>query len=564
MTPSLTPSGLILALVGSAFVVAGTLAGAWPLLAIGFTQVSALLVLYLLMLPASAMLRRQNLELAWWVPVGQTGGGALVADRPMSLQIMLRNRTPFRLAVQRIQVMASSAIQMREAALSALLLPRQEVTLEARFTPLASGHWFFQGALVDLTDRFRVFRLQLYYPNLMEIKVFPYLGTTREPIPFQPRTGASHERAGLRLLRQRGLGSDLREIRNHIPGDPFKRIAWKATARTRKLMVREFESEVLVTHWLLLDISSTMRSRRPGRSKLDYGLTLCAAFARLAIDAGDRVGLITFDHRVYNQVKPGDGQTQLYRIVERLMELHNIVDEDLTDLTDEELYGAVAQYMAYQEGVDVSLQGKAPSPDIAQQAGLVLGPRGEVYDRGVMIKHLDRVLEQRRHSGSRRWWSRIVSSDPQTARLRLFCRLSGLEIPYRRQSPLVSKDAGMAEAVHRAGLSRQSQFILLISDLEEIGDLNTVLDSLRLARKRGHSIVAAAPLAPAFYAPTDEAHSERVQSILALRAERQRREVARRIERAGISVLSTTPKDVLPLVLRRLARLRVARTGRGF
>jgi hypothetical protein len=119
----------------------------------------------------------------------------------------------------------------------------------------------------------------------MDIKVFPRLGVGRSPIPFRPRTGALHERAGQRTVRQVGLGSDLREIREHIPGDPFKRIAWKATARMRKLMVREFESEIVVTHWLLLDVSSTMRAGGPGRSKLDYGLSLCAGFSLLTLFA---------------------------------------------------------------------------------------------------------------------------------------------------------------------------------------------------------------------------------------------------------------------------------------
>ena len=120
----------------------------------------------------------------------------------------------------------------------------------------------------------------------------------------------------------------------------------------------------------------------------------------------------------------------------------------------------------------------------------------------------------------------------------------------------------MAEAVRLAGASRSSQFILLVSDLEEIGETGMVMDALRLAKKRGHTIVVVAPFAPAFLAPPGGQQARQIQDIYALRAERQRRAVVRQIERTGISVLSATPRDVLPLVLRKLSRMRSARTGR--
>ena len=43
--------------------------------------------------------------------------------------------------------------------------------------------------------------------------------------------GALHEQVGLHHVRRRGLSGELREIREHTHGDPFKFIAWKATAR---------------------------------------------------------------------------------------------------------------------------------------------------------------------------------------------------------------------------------------------------------------------------------------------------------------------------------------------
>jgi uncharacterized protein (DUF58 family) len=561
MTPALTRSGLLVVGVGTACVFGGALVTAWPLVALGFSQLAAVLVLYVLFIPQCALLRRRQLEFAWWVPAAESAGGALLVDRPLTLHLLLRNHSPFRLAVSQLRIMASSAIELEGGDLATVLAPRRESRLRARAVPRSAGYWFFHGMSLSISDRSGAFAVQLYYPNLLCIKVFPPLAIARDTIPFRPRTGALHERAGQRVVRQRGLGTDLREIRDHVPGDPFKRIAWKATARSRRLMVREFESEIVTTHWLLLDISASMRSRRPGHGKLDYGLGLCAAYARLALEAGDRVGLITFDHRIYSQVNAGDGRPHLFAIIDRLMELHSIVDEDLTDLTDQELYGAVADYLAHQEGLAVQVPGRPPRRDDPVWAHLVEGPRGEVYDATAMVQAVTSLLKARRPSGASWWWNHVVAGHPWTAQLRLFCRLSGLEIPYRQSSTLMGKEGGMAEALGRASAPRHSQLIVLVSDLEELAEPRPVLDALRLAKRRHHGLVVVAPFAPGFLAAPEDEHGERVQQIFALRAERQRREAKRGVERLGVPVISAAPSDALQLLLRRLAQYRTARAG---
>jgi uncharacterized protein (DUF58 family) len=481
----------------------------------------------------------------------------------MNLHLLLRNHAPFALRLQRMRIICSSAITIDEEQMAAVLPARREVKMKVGAMPESVGYWFFHGMALQIADRFGLFALHVYYPNLMGIKVFPRLGLGRAPIPFRPRTGAFHERVGLRTVRQPGLGSDLREIRDHTPGDPFKRIAWKATARTRKLMVREFESEIMVTHWLLLDISSTMRAPAVGKSKLDYAIALAASFARLALEAGDRVGMSTFDHRIYNHVNPSDGAPQLFRIIDRLMELHNIVDEDLTDLTDAELYAAVAEFLSYQEGVDVKRRGRPPVRDDPAWRHLLVGPRGEIYNADAMDRAVAKSLRKRKTPAGAGGRRKVMASTPRTATLRRFCRLRGLEVPYRQHSFLAGKELGMSAAIARAAASRHSQFMVLVTDLEEVTEMKTILDALRLARRRHHSVTVVAPFAPGFIDHRGEPHARRVQSILSLRAERTRRAVKQEIERLGIPVLSASHGDTLHLLLRRLARLRVLRTGTG-
>ncbi|GAH91143.1 unnamed protein product, partial [marine sediment metagenome] len=63
---------------------------------------------------------------------------------------------------------------------------------------------------------------------------------------------------GLQRSKLKGLGSEFYGMRRYVFGDQFRLIDWKASARTQKLIVREFESERDVTIMLLVDSSSSM------------------------------------------------------------------------------------------------------------------------------------------------------------------------------------------------------------------------------------------------------------------------------------------------------------------
>jgi uncharacterized protein (DUF58 family) len=49
--------------------------------------------------------------------------------------------------------------------------------------------------------------------------------------------------AGRLTANKRGLGQDLLALRDYQPNDDFRRIDWKATARSRHLTVREFSAD---------------------------------------------------------------------------------------------------------------------------------------------------------------------------------------------------------------------------------------------------------------------------------------------------------------------------------
>jgi len=243
MIPSLAQRGRLIVAAGALFVIAGAVhADAWPLLALGTVIVCAVCTAYVWFYPTAIMLRRRKIEMAWWVPPGDLPGGALTVDHPFALHIALRNHGPVALRVLDLNVLASAALAV-PGGIEAKVRRALEVELEVAVRAQAAGYFALHGAVVTLGDLLGLFEVRAYFPNPIQVKVFPRQFAARgDAAPLRPQVGAPMERHGAHQIRRRGLSGDLREIRELQYGDPFKMIAWKATARRRRLMVRALEN----------------------------------------------------------------------------------------------------------------------------------------------------------------------------------------------------------------------------------------------------------------------------------------------------------------------------------
>jgi uncharacterized protein (DUF58 family) len=88
------------------------------------------------------------------------------------------------------------------------------------------------------------------------------------------------------LSAQRGAGHDLHSLREYFPQDDVRRIDWKATARSRRLMVREFTAE---DEWRVHVVLDTWLERRETEGERDWqrferGVTLAASLVAHFID----------------------------------------------------------------------------------------------------------------------------------------------------------------------------------------------------------------------------------------------------------------------------------------
>ena len=116
--------------------------------------------------------------------------------------------------------------------------------------------------------------------------------------------------------------TDFRDIREYVPGDPFKFINWKATARSveGRVMVNEYDREGLRNVVFLIDLGPWMRLGYPHENPLEYGTSLVLSLTKVLLRYGYNVGLWTIPpSNIY--VIPSSGQTQFYRVLNALLRI---------------------------------------------------------------------------------------------------------------------------------------------------------------------------------------------------------------------------------------------------
>ena len=121
------------------------------------------------------------------------------------------------------------------------------------------------------------------YPNVRAIARYQLLAA-------QTRTA----QLGVRKRPRRGDGLEFHQLREYRAGDALRQIDWKATARLRKTISREYQDERDQRVVFLLDCSQRLRAVDGARSHFDAAIDAVLLASHVAARQGDAVGLMTF------------------------------------------------------------------------------------------------------------------------------------------------------------------------------------------------------------------------------------------------------------------------------
>lgn len=295
---------------------------------------------------------------------------------------------------------------------------RLRVTLRVRAKRV--GRHAVHGLSLELQGGPGLFEVPLTFANPYGVEVLP-----------RPYHGFARSARGGRSMRQAvqgrpgkvpGEGDQLRELREHQAGDPFRRIAWKASAKRGRLMVREFEREERDVVFLLLDASVELWSGELGEAPLDQAIDEVAGVALRHLALGDSVGLGVLGARTLAWVKPARTTQHGALLMKTLAEATACVDADRSSLDESEVAARVLEHL---RPLDPAAAGKVQPTEldrIARRVERVL-PRAPFPDADA-------------HAGSRR--ERL---------LRRYLAAFGLGSPPRLEPDRLRTDTEIARAL---------------------------------------------------------------------------------------------------------------------
>jgi uncharacterized protein (DUF58 family) len=200
------------------------------------------------------------------------------------------------------------------------LSPENSLALEYSIRCPVAGEIRFEGVGIQLADFQGLFYHSTFVPGVVLYRVLPPLADAEGHRPTVKRNNLLPSPGMHRHLRP-GTGSELLELRDYLPGDPPKTIAWKVSARRDRLITKEFESEVPLRCTLFVDTSQSVRVRSSGQTALSRLVELSAAVAQAAAGARDLTGLCLFDDKAVTRVvRPARGNRHLIQMFHWLAE----------------------------------------------------------------------------------------------------------------------------------------------------------------------------------------------------------------------------------------------------
>jgi uncharacterized protein (DUF58 family) len=205
------------------------------------------------------------------------------------------------------------------------------------------GRFGIHGLSLEVQGNPGLYEVPLTFANPFGVEVMPH---AYQAFAHQARGGRSHRSADRgRPGPTAGDGEQLRELREHRAGDALRRVAWKASAKRGRLMVREYEREERDVVWFVLDASVELGAGSPGSTPLDRAIDEVAGYATRHAARGDRIGLCVVGARTLHSLKPDRGTTHTARILQVLSQVATFVDADRSGLDEADVAARVLEHM---------------------------------------------------------------------------------------------------------------------------------------------------------------------------------------------------------------------------
>jgi uncharacterized protein (DUF58 family) len=171
------------------------------------------------------------------------------------------------------------------------LAPGQWTELRYQVRPVARGEARFGATEVRLLSPLRLWQARRWTGEGQAVRVYPNFRALAKYTLLATDNRLSQ--IGVLQVRRRGEGTEFHQLREYRQGDPQRAVDWKATARTARLIAREYEEEKDQRVLLVIDCGRRMASKDDDLSHFDHTLNAALLLAHVALRQGDAVGMLT-------------------------------------------------------------------------------------------------------------------------------------------------------------------------------------------------------------------------------------------------------------------------------
>ena len=182
--------------------------------------------------------------------------------------------------------------------------------------PVKRGEYFFGKVNVFVSTKLGLIKKRYSFPINKMVPVYPsYIQLRKYSLMAISNRLQDY---GIKQIRRLGHNMEFDQIKDYIPGDDFRTINWKATSRSNKLMVNQYQDERSQQVFSVIDKGRVMKMPFEGLSLMDYAINASLVIANIAISKEDKAGLITFSNKISNHVAPKKNKGQMRVISETL------------------------------------------------------------------------------------------------------------------------------------------------------------------------------------------------------------------------------------------------------
>ncbi|MBK5397259.1 DUF58 domain-containing protein [Pseudomonas sp. TH39(2020)] len=205
--------------------------------------------------------------------------------------------------------------------LSVELQPGQHSQVGYRLRPLKRGHFTFEHCEINLPSPLGLWSDKRLLNVTDNTRVYPDFARLYGGQLLAVDNWLSQ--LGVRQRQRRGLGMEFHQLREFREGDSLRQIDWKATARQRTPIAREYQDERDQQIIFMLDCGRRMRSQDGELAHFDHALNACLLLSYIALRQGDAVGLSTFACDRPHYLAPVKGTEQLKVLLNTVYDLNN-------------------------------------------------------------------------------------------------------------------------------------------------------------------------------------------------------------------------------------------------